>query len=337
MRAFSVLVAAFLILGPANGAEPLRRRVVQPPRNSACAQAVVVQPIELNWLVLSGDTFFLSDRTFGIKKAPKSGGIPLPVSPKIGLDIPQIAVDETSIYFITVDDATTGSIYSVSKNGGTPKLLATKLAAPIDLALDATSVYWANLGTLMGDDIAADGSIERILKNGTGRQVLADKLSTPSSIALDDADVYFSEVGLGTGNPSAGLRRVSKSGGAVAKLIDDFPLLTVASSGTDVIYTAASCRRPPWSDDCRARRRRLCVRRRRELQRVDRLGSFAGRHAAGLALRRFRQPLHRRRRLRCLLRPRIERAVHAALVERRRPRRRRSFNPQAPDPRIVIR
>ncbi|HYS55187.1 MAG TPA: DUF5050 domain-containing protein [Thermoanaerobaculia bacterium] len=237
MRAFSVLVAAFLILGPANGAEPLRRRVVQPPRNSACAQAVVVQPIELNWLVLSGDTFFLSDRTFGIKKAPKSGGIPLPVSPKIGLDIPQIAVDETSIYFITVDDATTGSIYSVSKNGGTPKLLATKLAAPIDLALDATSVYWANLGTLMGDDIAADGSIERILKNGTGRQVLADKLSTPSSIALDDADVYFSEVGLGTGNPSAGLRRVSKSGGAVAKLIDDFPLLTVASSGTDVIYS----------------------------------------------------------------------------------------------------
>jgi len=233
MRRLSVIVA-LLVTVPAFAA---RRHAVQPPRNSACPQGVVVQPIEMNWLVLSGDTFFLSDRLLGIKKAPKSGGIPLPVAPKIGLDVPQIAVDETSVYFITMDDAATGSIYSVPKNGGTPKLLATKLAAPIDLALDATSVYWANLGTIIGDDIAADGSIERILKNGSGRQVLADKLSTPSSISIDDTDVYFSEVGLGIGNPSAGVRRVSKSGGAVTSLVDGFPVFTVASNDADVIYS----------------------------------------------------------------------------------------------------
>src|SRR5438128_4057462 len=233
MRGLSVIVA-LLVTVPTFAA---RRHTVQPPRNSACPQGVVVQPAELNWLVLSGDTFFLSDRLTGLQKAPKSGGPPVPVQPKIGLDIPQFAVDETSIYFITVDDVATGSIYSILKTGGTPKLLATKLAAPVDIAVDAASVYWASLGTIVGDDIAADGSIERILKNGSGRQVLAGELSTPSSIALDGNDLYFGEAGVGIGNPSAGVRRVSKSGGAVTSLVDGFRVLSIASSGSDVIYS----------------------------------------------------------------------------------------------------
>ncbi|PYQ46802.1 MAG: hypothetical protein DMF59_20655, partial [Acidobacteria bacterium] len=89
MRGLSVIVA-LLVTVPAFAD---RRHTVQPPRNSACPQGVVVQPTELNWLVLSGDTFFLSDRLTGLQKAPKSGGPPVPVQPTIGLEIPQFAVD----------------------------------------------------------------------------------------------------------------------------------------------------------------------------------------------------------------------------------------------------
>src|SRR5207245_1265242 len=145
----------------------------------------------------------------------------------VGADIGPFAMDDTTIYFLTQDDATTGSLYKVAKSGGTATLLATKLPAPIDVRVDATSVYWASLGTIVAQDLNADGSVERMAKDGTGRTVLADKLNAPFTLALDATDVYFSETGLAAGNVNAGLRRVSKSAGAITTLVDGLPVVAI--------------------------------------------------------------------------------------------------------------
>src|SRR4029079_9432479 len=54
---------------------------------------------------------------------------------------------------------------------------------------------------------------------------------------LDGNNVLFGETGLAVGNPSAGLRSVSKSGGAVTALLDGLPVLAITSDANR-IYAA---------------------------------------------------------------------------------------------------
>jgi Domain of unknown function (DUF5050) len=213
-----------------------RRRAVQPPPPSPCELKVLREPVFANWLAIDSDFIYVADYMAGLFRVPKAG-LPPTFLAHVGAEIGPFAMDDTTIYFVTADDATTGSVYSVPKTGETPKLLATSLAAPIDIRVDSSFVYWVALGTFGADTIASDGSIERIGKDGNGRQVLADKLNTPLAMAIDDTDVYFGETGLAEGNASAGLRRVSKSGGAVTNLTNDDPVLAIATTATDVFYS----------------------------------------------------------------------------------------------------
>lgn len=264
MRRFAACLAAFVFTAPAVAAPRdvvrellmrrlssqtrpkaiatnARRRAVQPPPTPACRPTVIAQPVTANWLILSGDTLYLSEQSAGIIRVPSDGLTqPVQVVARIGLDIAQLAVDDTHIYFITVDDATTGSIYRVSRNGGTATQLATKLLAPVDLAIDSASIYWINLGTIMGQDVAADGSIERMIKDGTGRQVLADKLSAPLFLVVDGNDLFFTESGLGKGSSSAGVRKLPKTGGTLTKLVDGDTSIAIATAGSDVFYSSLS-------------------------------------------------------------------------------------------------
>ncbi|HEY8133090.1 MAG TPA: DUF5050 domain-containing protein, partial [Thermoanaerobaculia bacterium] len=214
-----------------------RRRSVTPPVNSACPQKVLLQPVMASVLATGGDSLYFSDGVAGIVRVAKDGGPPTTITPTVGEVIGPIAIDETNIYFITADDAATGSLYSIPRGGGMPTQLATKLPAPIQLVFDTNSIYWINLGTIVGQDLAADGSIEKIGKDGTGRQLLADKLSAPLELVVDATDVYIAETGLADDNTSAGVRKVSKSGGAVSKITDGETVLSVATSATDIFYS----------------------------------------------------------------------------------------------------
>jgi hypothetical protein len=236
MRVLTALAAAVVFVSPAFGVE--RHRATLPPRPSPCANAVIA-PGSINWFVLADDTIYFADSSGGLLKVPKSGGTPMPIASNVGIQIGIIVADATSIYFINADNDATGSIYSVPRSGGTPKLLATNLPAPIDLRVDATSIYWLNLGTVMGQDVAADGSVERMLKDGTGRQKLVGSLSAPAALDIDETDVYFSETGFGIGSMAMGLRRISKSGGTVTKLVNDSSIFALALSGSDVFYSGA--------------------------------------------------------------------------------------------------
>jgi hypothetical protein len=219
---------------------PVRRRAALPPHPSPCADAVIASPVDVSWFALSGDTIFISDFEDGILRVAKSGGTPVQVAADPSQDIGAIVVDDNAAYFIVADNDVTGSIYSVPRAGGTPKLLAANLPAPVDLKIDGTSIYWLNLGTIMGDDVAGDGSLERMLKDGTGRQKLVGGLSAPSMIDLDATDVYYGETGFSTGDLEEGLSRVSKSGGTPTKLVDGTAVFAVAASGSDVFYSGAS-------------------------------------------------------------------------------------------------
>jgi hypothetical protein len=237
MRFFPALAAAILLVSPAFAVQ--RHRATLPPRPSPCPNAVIAKSVSVSWFALADDTIYFADSSGGLLKVPKGGGTPMPIASNLGIDIGTIVVDNTSVYFITRDSETTGSIYSVPRSGGTPKLLATNLPAPIDMRLDATSIYWLNLGTVMGQDVAADGSVERMLKDGTGRQKLVGNLSAPGALDVDATDVYFSETGFAIGNTTIGLRRVSKSGGTVTKLVDDSAIFALALSGSDVFFSGA--------------------------------------------------------------------------------------------------
>jgi hypothetical protein len=262
MRTFSAILTAFLLVIPSAAAQlsgprelvvqkltrlassgarhyaaavSSQRRRAALPRPSPCAQKVLKESVVLTWLDVDTDFVYFSDVL--LYRIPKDGGA-LPPIASVGAQIGPFAMDDTMIYFLTQDDATTGSLYKVPKSGGTPTLLATKLAAPIEVRADATSVYWASLGTIAGSGLLPDGSIERVAKDGTGRTVLANKLNAPFTLALDTTDVYFDETGLASGNVNTGLRRVSKSGGPMTTLIDGLLVAAIGTSGSDIFYSA---------------------------------------------------------------------------------------------------
>jgi len=217
-----------------------RRRAITPPFTSACPQKVLLQPVSASVLAVGEDSVYFSDTFDGIVRVAKEGGVATTITPTVGEEIGPIAIDETNIYFITADDAATGSLYSMPRGGGMATQLATKLPAPIALVIDANSIYWINLGTVMGEDFAADGSIERINKDGTGRQILVDKLNAPLELAIDATDVYVAESGLAIEGSGGGIHRVSKSGGVVTKIFNGETVLSVTASASDVYYSMFS-------------------------------------------------------------------------------------------------
>lgn len=264
MRTFSAILTAFLLVAPPAAAQlggprelvvqkltrmmwsgarhqaaavtsQRRRAALQP--SSPCALKVLREPVFLNWVDVDSDFVYASDGLQNLFQVPKNGGTPTTIA-SVGAEIGPFAMDDITIYFITADDATTGSLYKVPKSGGTPTLLATKLPAPIEVRVDATSVYWASLGSIVAQGVNADGFIERMAKDGTSRTVLADKLNAPFTLVLDATDVYFDETGLAAGNVNAGLRKVSKAGGPMTTLVDGFPVVAIATSGSDVFYSA---------------------------------------------------------------------------------------------------
>ena len=89
------------------------------------------------------NVYWVNDRG-DVKKVPLDGGEPtlLASGTRCASDRGCIAVDGTNVYWATKD-----SILKVSVDGGTPEVLARGLIAPRHLALDDSSVYWADSGS----------------------------------------------------------------------------------------------------------------------------------------------------------------------------------------------
>ena len=217
-----------------------RRRVAPVPVPSACPAAVLSPFVYVLGVVEDSSFLYVSDLFGAIVRIPKSGGGNAVILADLGMLIPgPMAVDATNLYYLATNGTTQlGAVYSLPKAGGTPVQLAGEIEFPLAITIDEAYVYWVDVGTFTGSAIKPNGKVERVKKNGESRQTLASALSTPFAIAVDANNVYFTETGLALGNTSAGLRKVSKTGGSVTKLIDRRPVVSVDIEGTEVFFSS---------------------------------------------------------------------------------------------------
>lgn len=106
-----------------------------------------------------------------------------------------MAIGAENVYWS--DDS--GKVSKVSIAGGTATVLATGQSVPQGIAVDGTSVYWANEGTGIGPDGGTEwnGSIMKVPVDGGTPTTLASGQS-PVGIAVDKARVYWANSGQGT-------------------------------------------------------------------------------------------------------------------------------------------
>lgn len=117
-----------------------------------------------------------------------SGGVcaPITLSSQF-VPLGGIAQDATTIYFVGGD----GALRSVPKAGGTTNTIATGLATPIGVGVDATSAFVANQGT---------SSIVKVdLATGT-KSTLASAQANPVGVVVSGGVVYWNTYGSGAGN-----------------------------------------------------------------------------------------------------------------------------------------
>jgi len=65
-------------------------------------------------------------------------------------------VDGTNVYW--TDEVASGTVMKVAVGGGTPVTLATGQDHPYGIAVDATSVYWTNVGS----SVEYSGSVMKV-------------------------------------------------------------------------------------------------------------------------------------------------------------------------------
>ncbi len=145
-------------------------------------------------IALAGSTVYFSNAgdssgNGSLVRVSTSGGTP--VTLKSGLMQPEsIAIDGSNIYWASYV-GTTGTdsvIYKMPIGGGTVTPLASSQSYFIDgeIAVDATSVYWANFGT---------NEVMKVAIGGGAPVTLASGVANPMSVALNSQSVFFTSYG----------------------------------------------------------------------------------------------------------------------------------------------
>ncbi len=114
-----------------------------------------------------------------------------------------------------------GALMKVRSGGGTPTTLATAQSAAA-LAVDASNVYWAN----------GDGTVMKVPTDGGNPTALASGQNNPAGIAVDAHSVYWSNYGDGT------VMKVPIEGGTPTTLASgQSSPLAIAIDSTNVYFT----------------------------------------------------------------------------------------------------
>ena len=189
------------------------------------------------------DVYYVDDLDFSLYRLPRGGGVRTLLATFPGEIILDIAVDASNVYVGAIPEdfdnvAAPGTVYRVSKQGGSKSGIASGVVFPFSLVTDDTHVYWVSPGTIKfaEGEILPDGKIERVRKDGSAREVLAAGLSAPLTLAVDATNVYFSESGQAVGNTSAGIRRVPKSGGAVVAINNTHVASEMVLAGNEIVF-----------------------------------------------------------------------------------------------------
>jgi hypothetical protein len=161
----------------------------------------------------------------GILKESLAGGAPVTIVPDTRIDI--FTIDPTNVYVLEGAYSSSAAVVKAPLAGGSPMTLASggDVRAPTAVAVDETSVYWANYsnsGSISdGGSISNSGSIVKVPIAGGAISTLASGLNYPIGIAVDGFNVYFITEGSAPGGvvTQAGtVMRVPITGGAPTTL-----------------------------------------------------------------------------------------------------------------------
>jgi hypothetical protein len=146
-------------------------------------------------------------------KLPKVGASPtrLAAATAPGSEFTEgLVMDADTLYWTANGDGMEGgAVFSVSKSGGAVTTLATNQTRPTGIAVDDTTVYWANQGAPPPQSDSDLGSptptIMSIAKTGGTATVLFGAPETPDALTLDATGVIWHE--------ARAIRRIAKTGG----------------------------------------------------------------------------------------------------------------------------
>jgi hypothetical protein len=139
-----------------------------------------------SWFVVQGGQVFfvtLDPEGAGATMVVSADGGPATTLAPLGGN--GIAVDDSRVYVASGD-----SVFSLPLRGGTPQRLASGLANPRYLAVDATGIYVANFGTDTGGAWLG-GSVSRIPLEGGTPVTLASGQDEIGPIVLDANSVFW--------------------------------------------------------------------------------------------------------------------------------------------------
>ena len=165
-------------------------------------------------LVDNQNTYSLS-----LLRYPPSGGSPTTFATGQGA-LDGVTSTATGVYWVNAYDPNdtpdgslyqSGTVFTAPIGGGTPVALAGAQAQPLAIALDATTVYWANLGGSCGTPANCPGAVMSLPLSGGTPATLAQGKWSPVTIAVDAANVYWS-------TSDGHLMKVAKSGGTTTTL-----------------------------------------------------------------------------------------------------------------------
>jgi hypothetical protein len=166
-----------------------------------------------------------------VTRVSSSGGAPALVFSLTSAEIESIAVTADAVYLTsqTTSANPDGSVTTVSLSDGTSDTIASGLSMPGRILLDATNVYWADLG----DAGPMGGSLMKApLRGGTPTALVSG--IAPTDIAVDATSIYWSD------SAQRAVMTVPLAGGAPTMLVSWSSSFVgaIAVDDTSVYWTA---------------------------------------------------------------------------------------------------